>query len=75
MTIKFVADSNGSVSVLDSHLHLSNGAMLAKRKRDDIEGVLNKLKAKLLIGINLCTATFIKIQLTVVTLGSVQEGN
>lgn len=75
MTITFVADLNGSVSVLDSHLHLSNRAMLAKRKRDDIEGLLNKLKAKLFIGINLCTATFIKIQLTVVTLGPVQEGN
>ena len=49
MTITFVADSNGSVSVLDGHL--SNGAMLAKHKRDDIEGVLNKLRGKLLIGV------------------------
>jgi hypothetical protein len=60
MTITFVADSNGSVLVLDSHLHLPNGALLAKCKRDDIEGLLNWLKAKLLIGINLCTVTFIK---------------
>lgn len=60
MTITFVADSNGSVLVLDSHLHLPNGALLAKCKRDDIEGLLHWLKAKLFIGINLCTVTFIK---------------
>ena len=40
MTITFVDDSNGSVLVLDSHLHLPNGALLAKCKRDDIEDLL-----------------------------------
>ena len=60
MTITFVDDSNGSVLVLDSHLHLPNGALLAKCIRDDIEDLLNWLKAKLLIRINLCTVTFVK---------------
>ena len=60
MTITFVADSNGSVLVLDSHLHLPNGALPAKCKRDDIGSLLNWLKNKLLISINLCTVPFIK---------------
>ena len=60
MTITFVADSNGSVLVLDSHLHLPNGALLAKCKRGDIENLLIWLKARLLIRINLSTVTFVK---------------
>jgi len=60
MTITFVADSNGSVLVLDSHLHLPNGALLAKCKRGDIENLLIWLKARLLIRINLATVTFVK---------------
>lgn len=60
LTIIFVDDSNGSVIVVDSHIHLPNGALLAKCKRDDIEDLLNWLKAKLLICINLCTVTFVK---------------
>ena len=54
MTITFVDDSNGSVLEFDSHLHLPNGALLAKCKRDDIEDLLNWLEAKL------CTVTFVK---------------
>lgn len=52
MSIAFEADSNHSVLVLDRYIHLPNGAMLAKCKRDDIKGPLYLLKANLLIGIN-----------------------
>ena len=40
LTIAFVADSSGSILVLDSHLHFPTGALLAKCKCDDIEGLL-----------------------------------
>lgn len=59
MTVTFVADSNDSILLLDSHLHLPTGALLATCKRNHIEGLLKWLKAKLSIAINLCTVTFI----------------
>lgn len=60
MIIIFVVDLNGSVFVLDSYFYFLNGVLFVKCKRDDIEGFLNWLKVKLLIGINLCIVIFIK---------------
>lgn len=59
MTITFVLDSTDDIVVMDSHIHPPNGALLAKCKHSDIEGLLKWLKTKLDVTINLCTVTFI----------------
>ena len=59
MTITFISDGSGNIILLDSHLHTPKGALVAKCKHGDIEGLLNWLKGRLRVLINLCTVTFI----------------
>ena len=47
---------------MDSHLHLSKGALLAQSQRSEIGELLNWLKLKLSATVNLCTVTFINFR-------------
>ena len=62
LTISFVSDANDNIILMDSHLHLPKGALLAQSQRSDIEELLNWLKLKLSATVNLCTVTFIKFR-------------
>ena len=59
MTITFTSDGSGNILLLDSHLHAPKGTLVAKCKHGDMEGLLNWLKGKLRVVINLCTVIFI----------------
>ena len=45
--------------LMDSHLHLPKGTLLAQSQRSDIEELLNWLKLKQSATVNLCTVTLI----------------
>ena len=65
LTISFVSDANDNIILMDSHLHLPKGALLAllaQSQGSDIEELLNWLKLKLSATVNLCTVTFINFR-------------
>ena len=62
LTISFVSDANDDIILMDSHIHLPKGALLAQSQRSDIEELLNWLKLKLSATVNLSTVTFINFR-------------
>ena len=62
LTTKFVSDANDNIILMDSHLHLPKGVLLAQSQCSDIEGLLNWLKLKLSATVNFCTVTYINFR-------------
>ena len=62
LTISLVSHANDNIILMDSHLHLPKGTLLAQSQRSDIEELLNWLKSKLSATVNLCTVTFINFR-------------
>ena len=62
LTITFVSDANYNIILMDSHLHLPKGALLAQSQRSNIEELLKWLKLKLSATVNLCTVSFVNFR-------------
>ena len=62
LTISFVSDANDNIILVNSHINLPKGALLAQSQPSDIEELLNWLKLKLSATVNLCTVTFINFR-------------